>query len=101
MRCPSEELENLSAEILAERLSKFYQELKQDEGKDYSRSVHVAMRAGINRYLISETVGKTFSIITDHILKMPNKSLNAKLKKIKESGTSKVKRHATTSCKNT
>ena len=65
----SEELENLSAEILAERLSKFYQELKQEEGKDYSRSAHVAIRAGINRYLTSETVGKTFSIITDPIFK--------------------------------
>ena len=87
-------MENLSAEILAERLSKFYQELKQDEGKDYSRSAHVAIRAGINRYLTSETVGKTFSIITDPIFKTANKSLNAKLKKIKESGTSKVKHHA-------
>ena len=88
-------MENLSAEILAERLSKFYQELKQDEGKDSdSRSAHVAIRVGINRYLTSETVGKTFSIITDPILKTANKSLNAKLKKIKESGTSKVKHHA-------
>ena len=88
-------MENLSAEILAERLSKFYRELKQDEGKDYSRSAHVAIRAGINRYLTSETVGKTFSIITDPIFKTANNSLNAKLKKkIKKSGTSKVKHHA-------
>ena len=87
-------MENLSGEILAERLSKFYRELKQDEGKDYSHSAHVAIRAGINRYLTSETVGKTFSIITDPIFKTANKSLNAKLKKIKESGTSKVKHHA-------
>ena len=94
LRYPSEELENLSQELIAERLSRFYQELKQDDGKDYSRSAHVAIRAGINRYLTSETVGKTFSIISDPIFKTANKSLNAKLKKIKESGTSKVKHHA-------
>ena len=87
LRYPSEELETLGAEILIERLSKFYKELKQDEGKDYSRSAYEAMRTGINRYLTSETVGKTFSIITDPIFKTANKSLNAKLrKKIKESG---------------
>ena len=79
---------------MAERLSTFYQEVKQDEGKDYSRSALVAIRAGINRYLTSETVGKTFSILTDPIFKTANNSLNAKLKKIKESGTSKVKHHA-------
>ena len=93
LRYPSEELENLSEELIAERLSRFYQELKQDDGKDYSRSAHVAIRAGINRYLTSETVGKTFSIIRDPIFKA-NKPLNAKLKKIKERGTSKVKHHA-------
>ena len=80
--------------MLAERLTKFYQELKQDDGKEYSRSAHVAIRAGINRYLTSETVGKTFSIISDPIFKTANKSLNAKLKKIKECGSSKVKHHS-------
>ena len=68
-------------------MTKFYQELKQDEGKDYNRSAHVAIRVGI-RYLTSETVGKTFSIINDPIFKIANKSSNAKLKKIKESQTS-------------
>lgn len=92
LRYQSEELESLSKEILAERLTKFYQELKQ-EGKDYSRSAHVSIRAGINRYLTSEKVGKTFSIITDPVFKTANMSLNAKLKKIKESGSSKVKHH--------
>ena len=75
------------------RATKFYQELKQDDGKEYSRSTHVAIRGGINRYLNSEAVGKTFSIISDPIFKTANKSLNAKLKKIKECGTSKVKHH--------
>ena len=69
MRYPFEELENLSKEILAVRLTKFYQELKQDDGKEYSRSPHVAIRAGINRYLTSERIGKTFSIISDPIFK--------------------------------
>ena len=55
----------------------------------------MAIRAGVNRYLTSETAGKTFCIITDPIFKTANKSLNAKLKKkIKESGTSKVEHHA-------
>jgi Tfp pilus assembly pilus retraction ATPase PilT len=81
LRYPFEGLGNLSKEILAERLTKFYQELKQDDGREYSRSAHVAIRARINRYLTSGKVGKTFSIISDPILKTANKSLNAKLKK--------------------
>lgn len=93
LRFQSEELETLSKEILAERLAKFYQELKQANNKDYSRSAHVSIRAGINRYLTSEKIGKTFSIITDPVFKTANMSLNAKLKKIKESGLSKVKHH--------
>ena len=43
--------------------------------------------------MTSDKVGKTFSIIPDPVFKTAKKSLNAKLKKIKESGTSKVKRH--------
>ena len=97
LRYPLEVVESLGKEILAERLTKFYQEPKQDDGKEYSRSAHVAIRAGINRYLTSETVGKTFSIISDPIFKTANKSLNAKLKKIKECGTSKVKHHSSIS----
>ena len=94
LRYPLKVVESLGKEILAERLTKFYQELKQDDGKEYSRSAHVAIRAGINRYLTSETVGKTFSIISDPIFKIANNSLNAKLKKIKECGTSKDKHHS-------
>ena len=51
----------------------------------------MAIRAGINRYLTSEIIGKKFSITCDPIFKKANKSLNAKLKKIKESGELKVK----------
>ena len=63
-------LETLSKEILAERLAKFYQELKQANNKDYSRSAHVSIRAGINRYLTSEKIGKTFcynTVLSLHI----------------------------------
>ena len=86
-------VESLGKEVLAERLTKFYQELKEDDEKEYSRSAHVAIRAGINRYLTSETVGKATSIISDPVFKTANRSLNAKLKKIEECGTSKVKHH--------
>ena len=53
----------------------------------------MSIRAGINRYLTSDTIGKTFSIINNPIFKKANKSLNAKLKNIRESGVSKVKHH--------
>ena len=94
LRYPRENLESLTKETLGERLSQFYQELKQERGKDYSRSAHVAIGAGLNRYLTSDKVGRSFSIIADPVFKTANKSLNAKLKKIKESGTSKVKHHS-------
>ena len=87
-------VESLGNELPAERLTKYYQELKQNDGKEYSPSAHIAIRAGINRYLTSETVGKTFSIISDPVFKTANRSLNAKLKKIKEGGMSKVKHHS-------
>ena len=87
-------VESLGKEVIAERLTKFYQDLKHDDGKEFSRSAHIAIRAGINRYLTSETVGKTFSIISDPVFKTANRSLNAKLKKIKEGGMSKVKHHS-------
>ena len=93
LRYPRENLESLTKEILAEQLSKFYQEQKQEGGKDYSRSARVAIRAGLNRHLTSDKVGKTFSIIADPVFKTANKSLKAKLKKIKESGACKVKHH--------
>ena len=51
LRHPTKNLASLTKEILAERLSKFYQEQKQAGGKEYSQSAHVAIRAGLNRYL--------------------------------------------------
>ena len=95
VRYPNEILETLSAEVLAERLLKFYQEMKQKDGSDYSRAAHKAIRAGINRYLTSETIGKKFSITTDPIFKKANKSYFAKLIKIRENGISNMKdKHA-------
>jgi len=88
LRYPRQNLESLTKEILAERLSKFYQDLKQEGGKDYNRSAHEAITSGLKRFLTSDKVGKTFSIIADPVFKTANKSLNAKLKKIKESGAS-------------
>ena len=64
-------------------MHKFYQELQQEGGKDYRRSAHLAIWAGLNRYLTSDKVAKTFWIITDPVFKTANKSLNAKLKRIK------------------
>jgi len=88
-RYQSEVLEDLSKDILADRLKK----LKLDQDKDYSRSAHLCIRAAINRHLTSEQVGKTFSIISDPVFKVANSSLNAKLKRIKEQGQSKVQHH--------
>lgn len=93
-RYKEEILENLEKEIIAERLKKFYQELKANQDKDYSRSAHLCIRAAINRHLTSEQVGKTFSIITDPVFKVANISLSAKLKRIKEKGKCKVQHHS-------
>ena len=52
---PRKNSESLTEEIhvLAELISKFYQEQKQEGGKEYSQSAHVAIRAGLNRFLTS------------------------------------------------
>ena len=63
LRFQSEELETLSKEILAERLAEFYQELKQANNKDYSRSAHVSFKAGINRFFPPKRSEKRFAII--------------------------------------
>ena len=75
--------------MLAERLSRFCQELKQKDGSDYSRSGHQS-----SSITSAETIEKTFSIVSGRCFKKANIFLNAKLKKIKESGWSKIKHHA-------
>ena len=97
LKYPIEEVESLKKGVLAEILTKFYQEIKQDDGKEHSRLAHFAIKAGINRYSSSEAVGKTFSIIADPTFnKTLNKSLNARLKKIIERSSFKVTRECLT-----
>ena len=51
-------------------------------------------KVAINRYLTSEKIGKKFSIVSGPYFKKAKMSLNAKLKRVKESGGSKIKHHA-------
>ena len=64
-RYPNETIESLSKETLAERLKRFYQELRRDENTDYSPSAHLSIRAGINRYLCSELLSLNIKRVRD------------------------------------
>ena len=92
---PNEVLESLSPDVLSESLKKFYQELKTKSQTDhYSASVHLSIRAAIDRYLNTLPEFSSISImIQDQQFKIANKSLISKLKQLKAQGFAKVQHH--------
>ena len=90
---PNEVLESLSPEVLSERLKKFYQELRKSPTEHYSASVHLSIRAAIDRYLNTLPEFSGISIVRDPLFKIANKSLSAKLKQLKAQGFAKVQHH--------
>ena len=71
--------------------------LSRTEAKRWKRLQSLRLfvyKVAINRYLTSEKIWKKFSIVSGPYFKTAKMSLNAKLKRVKESGGSKIKHHA-------
>lgn len=67
-------------EELAKKLRKFYGEANSYDGKEYSKSTLVGLRAGISRYLQSLPSSKHFHIIKDSTFTAANKVLVGRIK---------------------
>lgn len=61
------EFEDLSVEELAEQLREFYASLRTREGKPYSQSGYVSVRAGLNIYLTSPPFNKMINLMKDRV----------------------------------
>jgi hypothetical protein len=82
----SEEFEVLSPAQLKPLLRRFYIKIRTDDGKLYSKSAFVGIRASINRHLRSEPFNKRFNILTDSDFHVSNNTFKSVLKKLKNEG---------------
>ena len=78
------EFEDWDKPRLAEVLSKFYMEVRREDGKLYKTGSMVNIRAGLNRYLKSK--GKTIDLIKETVFTQSNQSFQAQQVKLKEEG---------------
>lgn len=67
-------------------LEKFYLGARQKDGGFYKSSSLRSIRAGLDRYLQSPELKKSFSIITDPAFVQANKALDAFLKTLRKDG---------------
>ena len=88
----STEIEKVPINILVNYLCFFYYSLKTKDGKPYSASSLICIRAAIQRYLNSPNVDRRINIIDDVQFKRANGILKAMVKKwMNHEGTSNVK----------
>ena len=78
--------EELSVEDLAKQLLQFYAEVRQRNGKPYSRSGLINIRASIQRYLASPPFNKTFNIMKDREFSAANQVIQGTIKVMREAG---------------
>ena len=69
---------------LAEVLSKFYVEVRREDGKLYKTGLMINIRAGLNRYLKNK--GKAIDLIKEPVFAQANFSFQAQQVKLKEEG---------------
>lgn len=67
-------------EELAKKLKQFYAEASSYDGKEYTKSSLIGLRAGINRYLQYPPYNKEFSIISSPAFSMANEVLLGRIK---------------------
>lgn len=87
------DFENLPETELNAILRRFYAELHSKDGKTYSRSALLGIRAAIQRYLTSGNISRNINIITGESFKPANEVLIGLLRKMKKEGEDKTKSH--------
>lgn len=85
--------ETLEEDALNNMLRKFYAELHNQDGKKYSRSALLGIRAAIQRFLTSGAVSRKINIINGEAFKPANEVLVGLLRKLKQDGQDKSKSH--------
>ena len=78
--------ENMGSEDLATHLRRFYAEVRQRNGKPYSRSGLINLRASIQRYLASPPFNKMFNIMKDREFSSANQVIQGTIKLMRASG---------------
>ena len=81
-----QKFEQKSKEQLAEILRKFYGTVLSKSGKEYSRSVMINLRSGINRHLTNPPHKRSIDIMQDQDFLQANKVFNRRLRDNKEKG---------------
>lgn len=93
VRNKSLDFESWNEEYLGETLATFYAELRTKEGKSYSRSSLLCIRAAIQRHIALPPHNVTFNIITGAPFKKANNVLIGRIKDLKREGLDVSKSH--------
>lgn len=80
------EFEYLPDDVLCKQLRKFYAELSNQEGKQYSKSSLICIRGALHRHLTGPSYQRVVNIISGPAFKCANDVLTGKIKKLKKEG---------------
>ena len=96
VKCPlilpyvSRKLEELTVEQLDETLKKFYAEVRNKNGEEYSKNTLLGLRSGLERFLNGPPHNRGIQISKNPAFKNSNMMLEAKLKYLKQVGQHSV-----------
>ena len=96
VKCPlilpyvSRKLEELTVEQLDETLKKFYAEVRNKNGEEYSKNTLLGLRSGLERFLNGPPHNRGIQISKNPAFKNSNLMLVAKLKNLKQVGQHSV-----------
>ena len=82
-----------SPEKLNESLYEFYPEVKKRNGDDFSKSMLVGIRSGINRHLSLPPYKKSFNIMNDSVFSSSNLMLKSLITDLKKKGLDTASHH--------
>jgi len=78
--------EDLPEKDLAALLREFYASLRTKDGKEYSQSGYVNIRAGLNRHLTSPPYNKPINLMRDRVFQAANQVFKGSLKRLRAHG---------------
>ena len=88
-----EDFENLDNRELDKRLERFYAEVRNAEGQNYSKSTFTGLRASINRYLRAPPYSKNVCLMSNPDFHRSNQMFVAMLKKLMCDGLDRTRHY--------
>ena len=85
--------QNIPKELFNDILSKFYVEVRKQDGKPYSKQAYVCLRAGLQRYLCDGPWFKPYTLISDPAFKSSNDTMTGVFKRLGREGLDRVQHH--------